>query len=249
MRFRRIDTICLAICGALTCGLSFAHAQGQSFNSDTLQQPNTNFGSGFNSNSGGTINSPGTNMFSSPLPSPSFADGSGGGTGTGASGTGGLGGTDAGGAAASMMQQNQLNPFGGGATGTGQSGLGGFGGANSARSSFGRFGAFGNLFNNQAFQNGFGQNDTPRLPTKLTVKFDHPTIPTDLVSADITRRVRKIGRFPNVIVSVEDRVATVSGTVASEDDLRLLDRFVSLEVGVSKVVNQVELQESSPVDQ
>lgn len=248
MRFRRIDTICLAICGALTCGLSFASAQGQSVNSDTLQQPNTNFGSGFNSNSGGTISSPGTNMFSSPLPSPSFTNGSTSGTGSasGSTGTSGLGGASGSTGAAGMMQQNQLNPFGGGTTGTGQLGLGG---GNSARSSFGRFGAFGNLFNNQAFQNGFGQNDTPRLPTKLTVKFDHPKIPTGLVSSDITRRVRKIGRFPGVIVSVEDRVATVSGIVESEDDSRLIERFVSLEVGVSSVVNQLELQEQSPADQ
>lgn len=244
MRFRRIDTICLAICGALTCGLSIANAQGQSVNSDTLQQPNSNFGSSFNSNSGGTISSPGTNMFSSPLPTPSFGSGSSSGTGS-ASGTSGAGGTGNASAASSLMQQNQLNPFGGGATGTGQLGLGG----NTARNSFGRFGAFGNMFNNQAFQNGFGQDDTPRLPTKLTVKFDHPVIPTDLVSTDITRRVRKIGRFPGITVSVEDRVATVSGIVESEDDLRLIERFVALEVGVSSVVNQLELQESSPADQ
>lgn len=243
MRFIRIEPVCLAICGVLTCGLSFANAQGQTVNSDTLQQPTSNFGSGFNSNSGGTISSPGTNMFSSPLPQPSFGSDS---SSTG-SGTSGLGGTADASAASSLMQQNQLNPFGGGATGTGQLGLGG---GNSARnSSFGRFGAFGNLFNNQAFQNGFGQDETPRLPTKLTVKFDHPKIPTNLVNADISRRVRKIGRFPNIIVTVEDRVATVSGIVESEDDLRLVERFVSLEVGVSSVVNQIELQEPSPADQ
>lgn len=242
MRFNRIGTICLAVCGVLTCGLSLAQAQGQSINSDTVQQPSSGFGSSFNSNTGGTISSPGTNMFSSPLPTPSFADGS---TSSG-SGTSGLGGTGDGSAASSLMQQNQLNPFGGGATGTGQLGLGGAAGRNS---SFGRFGSFGNLFNNQAFQSGFGQDDTPRLPTKLTVKFNHPVVPSDLVSADITRRVRKIGRFPNVIVTVEDRVATVSGIVESEDDLRLVDRFVALEVGVSSVVNQLELQEPSPADQ
>lgn len=241
MRFRRIDTICLAICGALTCGLSFANAQqGQSLSADTLQQPSSGFGSGINSNTGGTINSPGTNMFSSPLPQPSFGSNS---SGTGTSGLGGTGSTSA---ASSMTQQNQLNPFGGGTTGTGQLGLGGNAGRNS---SFGRFGAFGNLFNNQSFQNGFGQNDTPRLPTKLTVKFDHPKVPTALVNADVTRRVQKIGRFPGVTVSVEDRVATVSGIVESEDDSRLIEQFVSLEVGVSSVKNQLELQEPSPADQ
>lgn len=246
MRFSGIDTICLAICGALTCGLTFANAQGQSINSDTLQQPSSNFGSSLNSNTGGSISSPGTNMFSTPLPAPSFSNDSSSGT-SGSTGTSGLGGTGDASAASSLMQQNQLNPFGGGTTGTGQLGSGGL---NSGRnSSFGRFGAFGNLFNNQAFQNGFGQNDTPRLPTKLTVKFNHPTIPTDLVSSDITHRIRKIGRFPGVIVSVEDRVATVSGIVESEDDLRLVERFVSLEVGVSSVVNQLELQEPSPADQ
>ncbi len=104
------------------------------------------------------------------------------------------------------------------------------------------------MFNNQAFQNGFGQDDTPRLPTKLTVKFDHPVVPSNLVSADITRRIRKMQRFSGITVTVEDRVATVTGIVESEDDLRLVDRFVSLEVGVSSVVNQLELQEPSPAD-
>ncbi|MBA2113936.1 BON domain-containing protein [Bremerella alba] len=236
MRFNRIEPVCVAICGVLTCGLTFANAQGQSVNSDTVQQPTTGFGSSFNSNSGGTISSPGTNMFSTPLPQPSFGSDS-------SSGTSGLGGTTDSSAASGLTQQNQLNPFGGGTTGTGQLGLG----ANSRRNS--SFGAFGNLFNNQAFQNGTGQDDTPRLPTKLTVKFNYPQVPSALVNTDITRRIRKIGRFPNVIVSVEDRVATVSGIVESEDDLRLVERFVSLEVGVSSVVNQIELQEPSPADQ
>ncbi|MHC2071017.1 BON domain-containing protein [Bremerella sp. T1] len=244
MRLNRIEIFAIAICSALTCGLASAQAQGQSVNSDTLQQPSSGFGSGFNSNSGGTISSSGTNMFSSPLPSPSFSDGS---TSSGSGTSSGLGGSGDASAASSLMQQNQLNPFGGGTTGTGGSGFN-FGGANSARSSFGRFGAFGNMFNNQAFQNGFGQDDTPRLPTKLTVKFDHPVVPSNLVSADITRRIRKMQRFSGITVTVEDRVATVTGIVESEDDLRLVDRFVSLEVGVSSVVNQLELQEPSPAD-
>lgn len=242
MRITQIQIVCLAVFGALAVGLVEAHAQGQSVSSGTTQVPSSNFGAGgTNINNGGSITSPGSNMFSAQLPAATLGAGGSTSSGTGGNAAAGLG-ADAS-AASSMMQSNGLNPFGA-AAGTGATGLG-----NSARNSASRFGAFGNMFNQQAFQSGFGQDETPRLPTKLTVKFKHPTVPSSLVSADITRRVRKLSRFEDVTVSVEDRVATVSGTVESEDDLRLVDRFVALEVGVTSVVNQVQLQEPSPADE
>ena len=207
-----------------------------------MQNPSSGFGSMQNSNLGQPI-SPGNNMFSQPLPSPSLGSMSGGGatsgSGSGASGAGGGNAGVQGGA--NMMSQNALNPFSG-ALGT-AAGAGGFGlgGANSFRSGFGRFGAFNSMFNNQAFQNGFGQNEQKRIPTKLTVRFNHPQISDSAIDAKITRRINALN-FPGVKVSVEDRVAIVSGTVDSEDDRRVVDRFVSMEPGISTVENRLEVR-------
>lgn len=243
MRKNWIAGACVTLLGTLSWGLGDVAAQ-------TIQQPSSNFGSNSNSNLGGSI-SPGGNMFSSPLPTPTFGNGSissgsssaSGNFGTSSSsGTAGTAGTANGGT--SMMSQNALNPFGA-ATGTTGSATGGLGSRSSSRSSFGQFGAFNSMLGNQAFQNGFGQNSTPRLPTKLAIKFEHPAIPVAVVNSDVSRRVSKVAKFPNVTVTVEGRVATVTGSVASEDDLELVDRFVSLEPGVSEVENQVVVLEPS----
>lgn len=255
MRIDRIQLACLAILGTLAWGLADANAQqGSLVNSGTTQNPSTNFGqstfgASTNVNTGGSINSPGSNMFSQPLPSPSFGSNSTSGSTTSSSGLGsstssssGLGSsTGSTSAGANIMQQNTLNPFGA------QSPAASTNGGNSSRNNS-RFGAFSQLFSQQAFQNGFTQDQSPRLPTKLTVKFDHPVVSNSVVDAALTGRIQRIARFGAVIVSVEDRVATLTGTVASEDDLRLVDRFVAMEAGVSSVVNKVELQEPSPGD-
>lgn len=247
MRKNWIAGACVALLGTLSWGAWDASAQ-------TIQQPSSNFGSNSNSNLGNSI-SPGNNMFSSPLPTPTFGNGSissgsssasgnfGASTTSGAAGTSG-----AANGGASMMSQNALNPFGG-ATGTTGGATSALGSRSSSRaSSFGQFGAFNSLFGNQAFQNGFGQNDTPRLPTKLAIKFEHPSIPANVVNSDVSRRVSKVAKFPNVTVTVEGRVATVTGTVASQDDFDLVDRFVSLEPGVSEVENQVVVLEPNLED-
>ena len=254
MRIDRIHIACFAILGTLAWGLADANAQGQGqlVGSGTAQNPSTNFGQSTvgpstNVNTGGSINNPGSNMFSQPLPSPTFGSNSSGSTSSGLGGSSstssGLGGSTGSSTSAgsNIMQQNTLNPFGaqGAAASTNN--------RNSSRNNS-RFGAFSQLFGQQAFQNGFTQDQSPRLPTKLTVKFDHPVVTNSVVDAAITSRIQRIARFGAVIVSVEDRVATLTGTVVSEDDLKLLDRFVAMEAGVSSVVNKVELQEPSPGD-
>lgn len=242
MRKNWIAGACVALLGTLSWGVGDVAAQ-------TIQQPSSNFGSNSNSNLGGSI-SPGGNMFSSPLPSPTFGNGS---ISSGSSSaSGNFGGSSTSGSAGaanggtSMMSQNALNPFGAATGAVGGSTTGALGSRSSTRSSFGQFGAFNSMFGNQAFQNGFGQNSTPRLPTRLAIKFEHTAIPVAVVNSDVSRRVSKVSKFPNVTVSVEGRVATVTGSVASEDDLKLVDRFVSLEPGVSEVDNQVVVLDSSP---
>ena len=113
------------------------------------------------------------------------------------------------------------------------------------RSSFGQFGGLNSMFGNQAFQNGLGQNSQPRLPTRLSVKFDHPVIPAPAITTNITERITLLKRFPNVKVTIADRVATVTGSVETESDSLLVDRFVGLEPGVSSVENQLEVQQPS----
>lgn len=226
---------CTLLLGGIVLWLP-AESLGQS-----IQDPQSGFGSSPNSNLGQPITA-GSNIFSQPLPAPSLGSQSGGATGAG----GGATGADAGGLAgsqggANMMSQNALNPFSG-AAGTGTGALGtGVGGLRGG--GFGRFGAFNSMFNNQAFQNGgFGQNEQKRIPTKLTVRFNHPRIPATAVDSNLTRRINALN-FPGVTVSVEDRVAIVSGTVGSEDDRRVVDRFVSMEPGVSSVENRLEIRE------
>ncbi|WP_409994793.1 BON domain-containing protein [Blastopirellula marina] len=113
------------------------------------------------------------------------------------------------------------------------------------RSSFGQFGGLNSLFGNQAFQNGFGQNNQPRIPTRLSVKFDYQVIPTPAITQNITERITLLKRFPNVEVTIADRVATVTGSVETESDSQLVDRFVGLEPGVSSVENQLEVLQTS----
>ncbi|RCS54336.1 BON domain-containing protein [Bremerella cremea] len=244
MRKNWIAGICVALLGSLSWGAGNIAAQ-------TIQQPSSSFGTNSNSNLGGSI-TPGSNMFSSPLPTPTFGNGSISSGSSSASGnfggsSGGSGSAGVSNGGTSMMSQNALNPFGGGGGTTGSIGgmTNGLGSRSTSRSSFGQFGGFNSMFGNQAFQNGFGQNDKARLPTRLAIKFKHPSIPISVVNGDISRRVSKVAKFPNVTVIVEGRVATVTGSVASEDDFELVDRFVSLEPGVSEVDNQVVVLEPS----
>ncbi len=228
-------TYMAVVAGAFALGGAQAELKAQG-----MLNPSPNFGSGPGSGLGQTISSPGTNMFSTPLPSPSLGSLEGGGassSGGGGTSGGAVPGADGGN---NMMSQNVANPFapGQGAAGTtARTGMGG----NFGRGAFGRMGALSSMFNNRAFQNGFGQNDRPRLPTRLTVNFDHPAIAPSRAELQIVQRLNGLNH-PNVAVSVEGRVATLTGTVDSEEDSRILERFVALEPGISSVVNQLAVQ-------
>jgi len=199
-----------------------------------ISDPSSNFGTLQDSNIGQSITA-GQGMFSTPLPAPTLGDSGSTGS-TGATGT--AAGGDASATASSLMQNNAVNPFSaaaGTATTTGQTQR------NSFRSGMG---ALNSLFGNgNGFNNAFGQQDQKRLPTKLTVKFQHPKLPSNQVGADISSRLERIN-MPRVAVSVADRVATLTGTVDSPESSRLAERFVLLEPGISQVENYLVVQES-----
>lgn len=180
-----------------------------------------NTGSLIDSNIGSSITS-GESIFSTPLPSPSL----GGTADADASGTGTSGNTGTTGA----TQTNTNNPFG--------ADIGAATGGNTGRNQ-NPFSAFGNMFNNKNLQQAFGgQNQQKRIPTRMVVKFDHPSIPTSNISISLKNQLKRLP-WPDVVVSVENRVATVLGTVASSDTRLLVERYVSMEPGISEIKNEL----------
>ncbi|MEX0793568.1 MAG: BON domain-containing protein [Pirellulaceae bacterium] len=106
----------------------------------------------------------------------------------------------------------------------------------------GQFGAMNNLFNNQGM-NQFGGEQQKRLPTRLRVSFSHPKVNASTANSSLRQRVELLS-IPGVSVAVEGQVATVRGTVGSEDQRRMVARFVSLEPGVIQVDNQLQVREA-----
>lgn len=248
----KLTTALTAITIAWSLAVLPANVEAQMIRSAT---PNFGAATG-GAQGGGTIQSPGSNMFSQPLPQPTLAAGGGGGGG-GAMGGGAMGGgaMGGGGQQAGVMGGGGLTqtagtgvagPFGGGAAAPGgamggmggmMGGMGGMGGMGAR----GQFGAMNNLFNNQGM-NQFGGEQQKRLPTRLRVSFSHPTVSAGVANSSLQQRVGLLS-IPGVSVAVAGQVATVRGTVASEDQRRMVARFVSLEPGVTQVDNQLQVRE------
>ncbi|MFI4876858.1 MAG: BON domain-containing protein [Blastopirellula sp. JB062] len=158
---------------------------------------------------------------------------------SGLSGSGGsLGGTSSGGdttgavnsAAQQMQQNNAINPFG--ASATGQSA-----GASRASSQMNQFRrGMSAMFGNQGFgQNFGGGTEQKQIPTRMVVKFKHPTIP----AAQVGKSLRRNLPWPSVKVAMDGSAATLTGTVESEDLRTLAERFVKMEPGVASVKNEL----------
>ncbi|UUO04476.1 BON domain-containing protein [Blastopirellula sp. J2-11] len=199
-------------------------------NQQTFQQPSSNFGA---TNSGGAAQSinAGASAFSN-LPATSAPTLNGTSTGTGStSGASSAAGGDSGvaAAAAQMTQQNAISPFAASGT-TGQAG------SRNSMSQFAR--GMGAMFGNQGFGQNFGAGtDDKRIPTRMVVKFNHPTIP----STTVARSIRRTLPWPNVAVSMEGPVATLTGSVDSADLRALAERYVKMEPGVSAVKNELQI--------
>ena len=108
--------------------------------------------------------------------------------------------------------------------------------------------------NERRFQADQANRQEQRTPIRISVtpKFRHPALPRDQVTSTISDRLSRFrtprperSRWANVPgtehveVRLTDRTATLMGRVATDDDRRLLLRFVGLEPGVSHVVDEL----------
>lgn len=206
-----------------------------------ISAPTSNFGS--SGSSVGNSITPSASSFSNAVQASSgtLTSGSTGMSGTG--GTGGTGGTSGGSgaqgtsdgavnsAAMQMQQNNAINPFA--ASSTGQ---GGSGNRNSAMSQFSR--GMSAMFGNNAFGQNFGNStEQKQIPTKMVIKFSHPTIKSTTVGRSLRRNLP----WPNVAVAMDGPVATLTGTVDSEDLRTVAERFVKMEPGVTEVKNELQV--------
>lgn len=95
------------------------------------------------------------------------------------------------------------------------------------------------MFGNNAFGQNFGNtSEQKQIPTKMVVKFSHPTIK----SATVGRSLRRSLPWPNVSVAMDGPVATLTGTVDSEDLRTVAERFVKMEPGVAEVKNELRVE-------
>ncbi|TWT34515.1 BON domain protein [Blastopirellula retiformator] len=214
---------------ALLTFVGVAHGQ--------ISQPTSNFGTGnSNSNIGNSI-TPSASAFSNAtqVTPQSLTSGTSGGT-TGSGLESGTGGTSTGAvnsAAQQMQQNNAVNPFGASATGGAASSTN----RNSAMNQFAR--GMSSMFGNQAFGQNFGNTgEQKQIPTKMVVKFRHPTIN----SAVVGRSLRRSLPWPNVSVAMDGSVATLTGSVESEDLKTVAERFVKMEPGVAEVKNELQVE-------
>jgi len=116
----------------------------------------------------------------------------------------------------------------------------------------GGFGGGGGGGNNQ--QNGFGgigqgkgfQVVRKGVRTALTPRFASPTRTTRQISTRFTNRIRRQPNMANdgggMLVSINGRVATVSGFAQSEAERSRFIRQLRLEPGIDRIVDQVGSQ-------
>lgn len=186
-----------------------------------------------------------------------------GGTGTGGTGTGGTGsGNNSGGANGlqqvdvsanrtdpdsvfqdtrrTSQQATQVQTGAGNGGGGGMGGMGG-GGGNFLQSLFGGGGFSGAGMGTQ------GQSARRTLRAPLRVAFDVTRPTSTTVSTQFQNRLTTLPAFreiaPGVQISVENRVATLEGSVKTQRDKELVERLAKLEPGISDVKNNLTVQE------
>lgn len=166
----------------------------------------------------------------------------------GSSGIGGTGG--AGGAGGS-------NRLGGGGAG-GATSSSALGGGNALQSMFGspfggQFGSplggqFGNPFGGNTGFNMGGTNPMSRRGVRAALNYtftDSGGALTKNLSTDFAGRIARTPQFAKVAginVTVDNRVATLTGTVATDEQRELVERQLLLEPGVSEVVNRLKVE-------
>jgi hypothetical protein len=147
-----------------------------------------------------------------------------------------------------------------GASPTSQAGGGG-GGASAFGGGFGGGGglgaAFGSLFGGNAAR---GNTSTPPIRTRLRSAVEVAPLESGRVQQSAASRLRgtsnlttvngnlpgrmnsQSSRYHGVNVQIQDRTATLSGTVRTESDRRMTELLMRLEPGVSRIENQLSVQ-------
>lgn len=146
---------------------------------------------------------------------------------------------------------SQAGGGGGGGAFGGGGGLGGFGGG-------GLGAAFGNLFGGGNAARG--NTSTPPIRTRLRSAVEVAPLESGRVQQYASSRLQgtsnlttingnlpgrmnsQSNRYDGVNVQVQDRTATLSGTVRNESDRRMTELLMRLEPGVSRVDNRLSVQ-------
>jgi len=90
------------------------------------------------------------------------------------------------------------------------------------------------------------RNPPPPVHVHLRPKFQYPQLAAARVTADVQSRISAIlsARDAGTVrVVVEDRKATLSGSVRSEYERLLLAKLVAIEPGISRVENRITIEE------
>jgi len=141
--------------------------------------------------------------------------------------------------------------FIGGATGAAGDFIGGNAGVNSLNSINSFLQGLGGNRQNQNANNGGrgGGQDSRQIPAKLVVGFTPPVRRPSTVSATIASRITRLPGIKTngpIEVALEGRTAVLRGVVASDHDRDLLERVILLEVGISKVENELTVATPDP---
>ena len=93
-----------------------------------------------------------------------------------------------------------------------------------------------------------GGNRTVNLQTQMTVGFRYASLPATRVQNTVERRLNSANRIQkrgSIQLEVEDRIATLRGVVATEEDRKLAVRMAQLEPGISEVRDELSVAASA----
>ena len=92
-----------------------------------------------------------------------------------------------------------------------------------------------------------GGNRTVNLQTQMTIGFQYASLPETQVRNTVERRLNSSSRIQkrgSLQLEVEDRIATLRGVVATEEDRELAVRMARLEPGISEVLDELSVASS-----
>jgi hypothetical protein len=93
-----------------------------------------------------------------------------------------------------------------------------------------------------------GRRSTYVHRPRYRVGFEPPVVNAAQLTAALTERLEKFllqGGSTQIEVSVQNRTASLEGSVTSDDDRRLAERLVSLEPGVDRIENRLVVEPAS----